>query len=40
MPTTPAALTARLLGRAIVGIGLVLPWIWLVALDRMLRRTR
>ena len=40
MPTTPAALTARLIGRAIVGVGLVLPWAWLVLLDRVLRRTR
>lgn len=40
IPTAPAAFTARLLGRAIIGLGLVLPWIWLVALDRVLRRTR
>lgn len=40
MPTVPAGLTARYLGRAIVGFGLVLPWFWLVVLDRVLRRTR
>lgn len=40
MPATPAVLMVRFLGRVIVATGLVLPWLWLVFLDRLLRRTR
>ena len=40
MPTVPVGFSARFLGRAIVGAGLVLPWLWLVILERLLRRTR
>lgn len=40
IPAMAVALPPRLLERAVIGIGLVLPWIWLVALDRVLRRKR
>jgi hypothetical protein len=40
MPAVPRALSAQLLGRAVIAVGLVLPWLWLVMLDRVLRRAR
>lgn len=37
---TPPAFHRPVAAWLTVGIALVLPWIWLIVLDRLLRRTR
>ncbi|HEX7117507.1 MAG TPA: hypothetical protein VF212_01885 [Longimicrobiales bacterium] len=37
---TPPALNRPHLDWVLVGVALVLPWAWLVALDRLLKRAR
>ncbi len=37
---TPPAFHRHFLAWLTVGVAMVLPWIWLIVLDRLLRRTR
>jgi hypothetical protein len=38
--TPPPRLAAMSLGQIAIAVALVVPWVWLVVLDRVLRRMR